>query len=110
ATYVEPLTVEIVEKVIAAERPDALLPTVGGQTALNLAIDLQRAGVLERHQVQLIGAQTQAIDVAEDRLKFKEAMLAAGLPVPVSGLARSLDDARAIAEQLGYPCLIRPSF
>src|SRR5260221_2991961 len=110
ATYVEPLTVEIVEKIIAAERPDALLPTVGGQTALNLAMDLQRAGVLERYGVQLIGAQTRAIEVAEDRLKFKEAMIAAGLPVPESGLARNLADAEAISARLGYPCLIPPSF
>ena len=110
ATYVEPLTVDIVEKVIAAERPDALLPTVGGQTALNLAMDLQRAGVLERYNVQLIGAQTRAIDVAEDRLKFKEAMIGAGLPVPESGLARSLAEAQEVAARLGFPCLIRPSF
>ena len=110
ATYVEPLTVDIVEKIIAAERPDALLPTVGGQTALNLAMDLQRAGVLERYGVQLIGAQTRAIDLAEDRLKFKEAMIGAGLPVPESGLASSLAEAQAVADKLGYPCLIRPSF
>jgi carbamoyl-phosphate synthase large subunit len=110
ATYIEPLTVDIVEKIIEIERPDALLPTVGGQTALNLAMDLQRAGVLERHGVQLIGAQTRAIDVAEDRLKFKQAMLAAGLPVPVSELARDVFEAETIAERLGYPCLIRPSF
>ncbi len=110
ATYIEPLTVDIVEKVIAAERPDALLPTVGGQTALNLAMDLERAGVLARYCVQLIGAQTRAIDVAEDRLKFKEAMLAAGLPVPESGLARTLAEAQEIATRVGYPCLIRPSF
>src|SRR6266581_2542747 len=97
ATYVEPLTVDIVEKIIAAERPDALLPTVGGQTALNLAMDLQRAGVLDRYGVQLIGAQTRAIEVAEDRLKFKEAMIGAGLPVPESGLARSLADAEGFA-------------
>ena len=100
ATYVEPLTVEIVEKIIAIERPDALLPTVGGQTALNLAMDLQHAGVLDRYGVQLIGAQTRAIDVAEDRLKFKDAMIAAGLPVPESGLARSLAEAAAIAARL----------
>src|SRR5687768_2139857 len=88
ATYIEPLTVDLVEKIIAAERPDALLPTVGGQTGLNLAMDLQRAGVLAQYGVKLIGAQTKAIDLAEDRLKFKEAMLAVGLPVPQSGLAR----------------------
>src|SRR5579859_2246365 len=110
ATYIEPLTVDIVEKIIEIERPDALLPTVGGQTALNLAMDLQRAGVLERNGVQLIGAQARAIDVAEDRLKFKQAMLAAGLPVPVSELARDVFEAEIIAERLGFPCLIRPSF
>src|SRR5262249_25159463 len=103
ATYVEPLPVGMVEKVISAERPDALLPTVGGQTALNLAMDLQRAGVLDRYGVQLIGAQTSAIDVAEDRLKFKQAMMGAGLPVPESGLARSLAEAQDIAARLGFP-------
>jgi carbamoyl-phosphate synthase large subunit len=110
ATYIEPLTLEMVEKIIAFEKPDALLPTVGGQTGLNLAIDLRRAGVLEKHGVQLVGAQTQAIELAEDRLKFKEAMLAAGLAVPKSGQARSLAEAEAIAAQVGLPCLIRPSF
>ncbi len=110
ATYIEPLTVEIVEKIIAAERPDALLPTVGGQTGLNLALDLTRAGVLKKYGVQLIGAQTQAIELAEDRLKFKEAMTAAGLAVPLSGLARSAAKAQAIAAEVGYPCLVRPSF
>jgi carbamoyl-phosphate synthase large subunit len=110
ATYIEPLTVEIVEKIIAAERPDALLPTVGGQTALNLAMELQRAGIMDRYAVQLIGAQANATEVAEDRLKFKGAMLAADLPVPESGLARNLDEAQAIAARLGFPCLIRPSF
>src|SRR5690349_15640898 len=78
ATYVEPLTVELVEKVIATEKPDAILPTVGGQTGLNLAMDLERAGVLLRYGVQLIGAQIRAIDLAEDRLKFKEAMVSVG--------------------------------
>jgi len=110
ATYIEPLTLEMVEKIIAFEKPDALLPTVGGQTGLNLAIDLRRAGVLEKHGVQLVGAQTQAIELAEDRLKFKEAMLAAGLAVPKSGRARSLAEAEAMAAQVGLPCLIRPSF
>jgi len=110
ATYVEPLTVELVEKIIAIERPDAVLPTVGGQTALNLAMDLERAGTLARYGVQLIGAQIHAIDLAEDRLKFKEAMIAAGLAVPVSGLARTVAEAEVLAGQVGYPCLIRPSF
>jgi carbamoyl-phosphate synthase large subunit len=110
ATYIEPLTVEIVEKIIALEKPDALLPTVGGQTGLNLAMDLHRAGVLDKYGVRLIGAQTQAIELAEDRLKFKEAMLAAGLAVPKSGIAHVLAEAEAIAAEVGYPCLIRPSF
>jgi carbamoyl-phosphate synthase large subunit len=110
ATYVEPLTVEIVEKIIALEKPDALLPTVGGQTGLNLAMELHRAGALEKHGVQLIGAQPQAIELAEDRLKFKEAMTVAGLSTPKSGLAKSLEEAGAIAANVGFPCLIRPSF
>ena len=110
ATYIEPLTVEIVEKIIALEKPDALLPTVGGQTGLNLTMDLHRAGVLAKGGVQLIGAQTRAIELAEDRLKFKEAMAAAGLALPRSGLARSLEEAGAIAANVGFPCLIRPSF
>src|SRR5512143_1744467 len=110
ATYIEPLTPDIVEKIIAAERPDAILPTVGGQTGLNLAMDLRRAGILDRYGVQLIGAQVEAINLAEDRLKFKEAMLAAGLAVPRSGIAHSINEAQAIADDVGFPCLIRPSF
>ena len=110
ATYIEPLTVDIVEKIIAIEKPDAILPTVGGQTGLNLAMDLWRAGVLERHGVRLIGAQPEAIDLAEDRLKFRDAMIAAGLGVPRSGLARSLADAEALMNEIGLPVLIRPSF
>jgi carbamoyl-phosphate synthase large subunit len=110
ATYIEPLTPDIVEKIIAAEKPDAILPTVGGQTALNLALDLMRAGILEKYNVQLIGAQVAAIDLAEDRLKFKEAMMAAGLAVPRSGIAHSIEEAQAIAAEVGFPCLIRPSF
>jgi carbamoyl-phosphate synthase large subunit len=109
-TYVEPLTAGLCEKIIATERPDALLPTVGGQTGLNLAMELARSGVLDRYGVRLIGADVRAIEIAEDRLKFKEAMLAAGLRVPASGLARSADEAAAIAAGLGFPCLIRPSF
>ena len=110
ATYIEPLTVEIVEKIIAVEKPDAILPTVGGQTGLNLAMDLHRAGVLEKYGVQLIGAKPTAIDLAEDRLKFKEAMMAVGLPVAQSGIAHSIEEAATLAAQVGYPCLIRPSF
>ncbi|HEY65903.1 MAG TPA: carbamoyl-phosphate synthase large subunit [Caldilineae bacterium] len=111
ATYVEPLTPEIVEKIIDRERPDALLPTVGGQTGLNLGVELAESGVLDRYGVQLIGASLQAMKLAEDRLLFKEAMLAAGLEVPRSGLAHSLEEAKAIVEEIGrYPVLIRPSF
>jgi carbamoyl-phosphate synthase large subunit len=110
ATYIEPLTPDIVEKIIAAERPDAILPTVGGQTGLNLAMDLMRAGILDRYHVQLIGAQVEAIDLAEDRLKFKEAMMVAGLAVPRSGMAHSIEEAQAITNDVGFPCLIRPSF
>ncbi len=110
ATYIEPLTPDIVEKIIAAEKPDAILPTVGGQTGLNLAMDLRRAGILEKYGVQLIGAQVEAIDLAEDRLKFKEAMINAGLVVPRSGMAHSIEEAQTIANDVGFPCLIRPSF
>ena len=109
ATYVEPLTVELVEKVIAQERPDALLPTVGGQTALNLAVDLQEAGVLDRYGVQLIGADLEAIRIAEDRSRFKEAMIAAGIPVPVSHFVNTLAEAWAVVDEIGYPTLIRAS-
>jgi carbamoyl-phosphate synthase large subunit len=109
ATYVEPLTVELVEKVIAQERPDALLPTVGGQTGLNLAVDLVEAGVLDQYGVQLIGADLDAIRIAEDRSRFKEAMLAAGIPVPVSAFVNTLDEAWAVVDEIGYPTLIRAS-
>ena len=110
ATYVEPLTVELVEKIIAAERPDALLPTVGGQTGLNLAMELYRSGVLARHGVALIGASADAIELAEDRERFRDAMLAAGLGVPRGGIATSVAEARRVAAEVGFPCLIRPSY
>ena len=109
-TYVEPLTWEIVRSVIEKERPDALLPTVGGQTALNLAIDLQEHGVLEEFGVTLIGASIEAIQVAEDRLKFREAMDSIGLESPASEYARSLDEALVQVEKFGFPVIIRPSF
>src|SRR5262247_915578 len=109
-TYVEPLTVEFVEAVIARERPDAILPTVGGQTALNLAIDLANAGVLDKYNVKLIGASITAIKVAEDRQLFKDAMRSIGLDVPQSGLARTLPEAVDLARTLGFPLVIRPSF
>src|SRR4051812_8802500 len=109
-TYVEPLTPEVLEAIIKVERPDAILPTVGGQTALNLAMDLHNAGILEKYNVKLIGASIQAIKVAEDRLLFKDAMREIGLDVPMSGLARSLDEALSLARTLGFPLVIRPSF
>src|SRR5438128_29683 len=109
-TYVEPLTVEVLEAIIARERPDALLPTVGGQTALNLAVDLAAAGVLEKYTVELIGASIQAIKVAEDRQLFKDAMREIGLDVPQSGVARLLSEAVELAKTLGFPLGIRPSF
>jgi carbamoyl-phosphate synthase large subunit len=109
-TYVEPLTVEVVEQIIARERPDAVLPTVGGQTALNLAVALAEQGVLDRHGVILIGASPEAIKVAEDRELFKDAMRSIGVDVPDSAIARSLDQAMDAAGRLGFPLIIRPSF
>ncbi len=110
ATYIEPLTADIVEKIIAQERPDALLPTVGGQTALNLAVELAEQGVLEQYGVELIGAKLSAIRIAEERHLFKEAMEHAGLEVPCSFLVASVEEALDVAKTLGYPLLIRPSF
>ena len=109
-TYIEPLTVESVSAIIRRERPDALLPTVGGQTALNLAIDLDDAGVLEECGVEMIGAKREAIKVAEDRMLFKQAMDEIGLPMPRGGFAKSWADAEVIVEETGYPAIIRPSF
>jgi carbamoyl-phosphate synthase large subunit len=109
-TYVEPITPEVAELIIARERPDVLLPTLGGQTALNLAVALARNGALARHGVQLIGAQLEAIEKAEDRLLFKEAMERIGVELPKSGYATSWEDARAIARDIGFPIIIRPSF
>lgn len=110
ATYVEPLVPEVMEAVIARERPDALLPTIGGQTALNLAKDLVDSGALERYGTELIGASMEAISTAEDREQFKEAMVGIGLSVPASGIARSMEEGRAVAEQLGLPVIIRPAY
>ncbi len=109
-TYVEPLTRSYVEQIIAQERPDALLPTVGGQTGLNLAVELAEGGVLEKHGVKLIGASLRAIKVAEDRLWFKDACRKVGLDVPASALVNNAQDALRLADQLGYPVVIRPSF
>ena len=109
-TYIEPLTVASVTEIIRRERPDALLPTVGGQTALNLAIKLAEAGVLQEYNVEMIGANRDAIKVAEDRLLFKQAMDEAGLEMPRGGFAKSWEEAKEIVAQTGYPSIIRPSF
>ncbi|MFM8758512.1 MAG: carbamoyl-phosphate synthase large subunit, partial [Methylophilaceae bacterium] len=110
ATYIEPVTWQIVEKIIAKERPDALLPTMGGQTALNCALDLDKYGVLEKYNVELIGATKEAIDKAEDRQKFKEAMTKIGLGSARSSMAHSLEEALQVQARIGYPAIIRPSF
>jgi carbamoyl-phosphate synthase large subunit len=110
ATYVEPITPEWVERVIEVEKPDAILPTMGGQTALNVALELYDRGVLEKHGVELIGANARAIRMAEDRSEFAQAMERLGLSVPHGGFARSLDEALEIVEDTGYPAIIRPSF
>jgi carbamoyl-phosphate synthase large subunit len=109
-TYIEPITPDVVAAIIAKERPDALLPTLGGQTALNTAVTLAESGVLDRYQVELIGAKLHAIKKAEDRDLFKQAMTRIGLEVPESGYVRSLEDALAIIQRVGYPAIIRPSF
>ncbi|MDJ1174183.1 carbamoyl-phosphate synthase large subunit [Roseofilum capinflatum] len=110
-TYIEPLVPEIVEKVIAKERPDALLPTMGGQTALNLAVDLSKSGALDRYGVELIGAKLEAIEMAEDRQLFKEAMERIGVKVCPSGIASTLDECKQVADRIGvYPLIIRPAY
>ncbi|AVO35218.1 carbamoyl-phosphate synthase large subunit [Ottowia oryzae] len=109
-TYIEPITWPTVEKIIAKERPDAILPTMGGQTALNCALDLWRNGVLAKYNVELIGATPEAIDKAEDRLKFKEAMTKIGLGSARSGIAHSMDEAWGVQKHVGFPTVIRPSF
>jgi carbamoyl-phosphate synthase large subunit len=109
-TYIEPLLPEIAERILERERPDALLPTLGGQTALNLAVELAHRGVLDRLGVQLIGASLEAIETAEDRDRFKRAMQQAGLKLPRSGYAGQVADAVALGEELGYPLVIRSSF
>ena len=116
-TYIEPITWEVVERIIAKERPDAILPTMGGQTALNCALDLHHHGVLEKYKVELIGASPEAIDKAEDRQKFKDAMTKIGLGSAKSGIAHSMEEAMAVHAEIaaftggsGYPIVIRPSF
>jgi carbamoyl-phosphate synthase large subunit len=110
ATYIEPITVEMVEKIIAKERPDALLPTMGGQTALNTSLKLAEAGVLEKYGCELIGAKAEVIDKAEDRLKFRDAMTKIGIESPRSAVAHTMEEARAAMELVKLPCVIRPSF
>src|SRR5882757_411633 len=110
-TYIEPITPEIVEKIIIKEKPDALLPTLGGQTALNTAMSLWNSGFLTKHNVRMIGAKADAIEKGEDRLKFKEAMLKIGLDLPQSGVAHTIEEGRKIADEIGsLPLIIRPAY
>ena len=110
ATYIEPITVEMLTKIIAQERPDALLPTMGGQTALNCALELEKQGVLEHYKVEMIGANADTIDKAEDRERFVQAMNKIGLESPRAGIAHTMDEAWQVQQSLGFPCIIRPSF
>ncbi|MAB97631.1 MAG: carbamoyl phosphate synthase large subunit, partial [Pseudomonadaceae bacterium] len=110
ATYIEPIKWATVAKIIEKERPDALLPTMGGQTALNCALDLEKHGVLEKFGVEMIGANADTIDKAEDRSRFDKAMKDIGLACPVSGIAHSMEESYAVLEKVGFPCIIRPSF
>ncbi len=110
ATYIEPIEWQTVEKIIEKERPDAVLPTMGGQTALNCALDLERHGVLAKYSVEMIGATADAIDKAEDRHRFDEAMKAIGLECPRAGIAHNMDEAMGVLNEVGFPCIIRPSF
>ena len=111
ATYIEPITPAAIEKIIEKEKPDALLPTLGGQTGLNTAMALWRSGVLQKHGVEMIGAKADAIEKGEDRLKFKEAMQKIGLDCPVSGVAHTLDEAREVTRKIGrFPVIIRPAY
>ena len=109
-TYIEPITADTVELVIAKERPQALLPTLGGQTALNVSVELAESGVLDKYAVELIGAKLPAIQKAEDRALFKEAMTKIGLAVPQSGIAHSVQEALALIGEIGFPAIIRPAF
>jgi carbamoyl-phosphate synthase large subunit len=110
ATYIEPITWQVIETIIAKERPDAILPTLGGQTALNAAIDLHKHGILEKYDVELIGASFEAINKGEDRQIFKQLVLDAGADVAASRIAHTMDEALAAADELGYPLVVRPSF
>ena len=110
ATYIEPIAWQTVEKIIEKERPDVLLPTMGGQTALNCALDLDREGVLEKYGVEMIGAKKDAIDMAEDRQLFDQAMKRIGLETPRSAIAHSMEEALQVLDSIGFPAIIRPSF
>jgi len=110
-TYIEPITRDMIEKIIIREKPDALLPTLGGQTALNAAMDLHRSGILQKHNVEMIGAKAEAIDKGEDRQKFKDEMIKIGLDMPISGTAHTIEEARQVATMIGrFPLIIRPAF
>ena len=109
-TYIEPIKWEILEKIIEKERPNAILPTLGGQTALNVALELYKKGILEKYGVEMIGASPEAIEKAEDRQKFKNAMKKIGVKVPPSGVAKSFAEAQEIRETVGLPAVLRPSF
>src|SRR5512136_2874016 len=109
-TYIEPITAEVLEKIIARERPDAILPTLGGQTGLNVAVFLARAGVYQRYGVEVLGASPEAISRAEDRELFKKAMLEIGIGVPASGIARSVEEGMEIGLSIGFPLILRPAY
>lgn len=109
-TYIEPIHWKVVENIIAKERPDVILPTMGGQTALNCALDLEKHGVLAKYNVEMIGAKADAIDKAENRERFDKAMKKIGLECPRAGIAHSMEEAWDVQKQVGFPCIIRPSF
>ncbi len=109
-TYIEPLTVEYVEEIIAKERPDALLPNLGGQTGLNLSAELSKRGILDKYGVKIIGVEADAIERGEDRISFKETMAKLGIPIPKSSPAYSVEEAEKVAQELGYPVVIRPAY
>ena len=110
ATYIEPITVDSVEQIIKKEKPDALLPTVGGQTALDIAVKIEKAGILKKYNVELIGANVDAIEKAEDREKFKNLMDSIGIETAKGGFVNSVEDAANMIDQISFPMIIRPSF
>ena len=110
STYIEPINWKTLEKIIEKEKPSALLPTMGGQTALNTALDLDQKGILKKHNVELIGATKEAIDKAEDRELFAKAIKKIGLKTPKAGLAHNLEEALKIQQEIGFPCILRPNF